>query len=236
MNLNTNYYKALGERYSKYSLDEFVKKAENSHLYILHKHYFIATTYYEEPKLTIIEDEYEENFFGCKYEGEVKEEFEIIKYCFHFDEEIDKSPQGEKIILDTFSLKNKFPDEDICDLFFRLYDNPDNESNFSSLEAKYMDVWKYSITEAERSDYLFGPELIIEGELYDLVQYEDYPYLTEPGPFKILKYKTGDYEDVYLEYGDPWSRTSVDFKTKGLNHLQTGFQEIYENIKEYGKK
>ena len=236
MKLHPNYKKALEERYSRYSLDEFVKKADNSHLYILHKHSFNASIYYEEPKLTIIKDEYEENFGGCKYEGEVKEEFEIIKYCFHFDEEIDKSPQGEKIILDTFSLKNKFPDEDICELFFRLYDNPDNESNFSSLEAKYMDVWKYSITEAIRSDYLFGPELICEGDFNISDQYEDYPYLVDPGPFKILKYKTGDYEDVYLEYGDPSLMIFVDFKTKGLNHLQTGFQEIYKNIKKYGKK
>ena len=67
-------------------------------------------------------------------------------------------------------------------------------------------------------------------------QFEEYPYLECSAHYPILNAESGEYEDVYLEYGDPWSRTSVDFKTKGLNHLQTGFQEIYKNIKEYGKK
>ena len=76
-------------------------------MYIENKLTFIARTFYEEPKMTIIRDEYEESYYGAKYEGKVKEEFEIIKYGYHFDREIDKSPIGKEILSKTFALKDK---------------------------------------------------------------------------------------------------------------------------------
>ena len=78
MKLHPNYKEALEKRYSRHSLNEFVKEAEDSHLYIENKLTFIARTFYEEPKMTIIRDEYEESYYGAKYEGKVKEEFEIM--------------------------------------------------------------------------------------------------------------------------------------------------------------
>ena len=43
--------------------------------------------------------------------GIIPNKFEIIKYCYYFDGAIDKSPEGEKIILDTFSSINKYPNK-----------------------------------------------------------------------------------------------------------------------------
>ena len=129
MKLHPNYKKALEKRYSKYSLDEFVKKAKNSHLYSQHKNYYNAFIFDGEPKETIVKDEYDENYIGYKYEGKIKEEFQIIKYCYYFDNAIDISPEGEKIILDTFSLMSKYPDKDYYDLFHnKVYEDQDNES------------------------------------------------------------------------------------------------------------
>ena len=79
MKLHPNYNKAINKRYSRYSLDEFVKKAENYHLYSQHKNYYNAFIFHGEPKEKIVKDEYDENYIGYKYEGKIKEKFEIIK-------------------------------------------------------------------------------------------------------------------------------------------------------------
>ena len=237
MKLHPNYKKALEKRYSKYSLDEFVKKAKNSHLYSQHKNYYNAFIFDGEPKETIVKDEYDENYIGYKYEGKIKEEFQIIKYCYYFDNAIDISPEGEKIILDTFSLMSKYPDKDYYDLFHnKVYEDQDNESNFLTLENAFMDLWEYSISKADSMENIFGQELICEGDFNIIDQYESNNYLQEPGPFKILNINTGDYEDVYLEYDYPSFINYILFKTKGLNELDEYSEDIYQNIKSFGVK
>ena len=237
MKLHPNYKKALEERYSRHSLNEFVKEAEDSHLYIENKRTFIARTFYEEPKHTIIRDEYEENFYGHKYEGKVKEEFEIIRYGYHFDREIDKSAIGEEILLETFALKNKNQDKNLYDLHqevLYMYDG----KYFDAIIEDYFDTWSYTISKAwgYENEKSYGPELICEGDFDVLDQYEGYPYLQEPGPFKILKAENGDYDDIYLEYDDHSYMNFCLCKPKGLNHSGERYIEIFENIKKYGKK
>ncbi len=236
MKLHPNYKKALEKRYSHYSLDEFVKKAENSHLYSQHKNYYNAFIFHGEPKEKIVKDEYDENYIGYKYEGKIKEKFEIIKYCYYFDGAIDKSPEGEKIILDTFSSINKYPDKDYNELFInKVYEDQDNESNFFKLEEAFMDLWEYSISKADGMENIFGQELICEGDFNIIDQYESNDYLQEPGPFKILNINTGDYEDVYLEYQYPSFINYILFKTKGFERLDDHSKDIYENIKAINK-
>ena len=237
MKLHPNYKKALEERYSRYSLNEFVKEAEDSHLYIENKQTFIARTFYEEPKVTIIRDEYEENYYGGKYEGKVKEEFEIIKYGYHFDREIDKSSIGEEILLETFALKNKYPNEDLYSLHQKVC-SMDDDKYFDAIEGGYVDSWSYTITEAwgYENEESYGPELICQGDFNFSYQYKEYPYLENGNPFSILNAESGQYEDVYLEFADHSYMNFCLCKPKGLNHSGERYIEIFENIKKYGKK
>ncbi len=238
MKLHPNYIKAFEKRYSRYSLNEFVKEAEDSHLYIENKQTFIARTFYEEPKMTIIRDEYEESYCGAKYEGKVKEEFEIIKYGYHFDREIDKSDIGEEILLETFALKNKNPNKDLYDLHQEvLYMN--DGKYFDAIIDNYFDTWSYTISKAEgyENEESYGPELICEGDFNVSDQYEDYPYLQiHSNPFKILNAESGQYEDVYLEYDYHSYMNFCLCKPKGLNHTGERYIEIFENIKKFGKE
>ena len=238
MKLHPNYKKALEERYSSYSLNEFIKEAEDSHLYIENKLTFIARTFYEEPKMTIIRDEYEESYYGAKYEGKVKEEFEIIKYGYCFDREIDKSSIGKEILIETFALKNKHPNKDLYDLHQEVLEM-NNGQYFDEIVDRYIDSWSYTITKAEgyENEESYGPELICEGDFNVSDQYEDYPYLEiHSNPFKILNAESGQYEDVYLEYDYHSYINSCLCKPKGLNHSGERYIEIFKNIKKYGKK
>ena len=237
MKLHPNYEKALEERYSRYSLNEFVKEAEDSHLYIENKQTFIARIFYEEPKLTSIRDIREENYYGSKYEGKVKEEFEIIRYGYHFDREIDKSSIGEEILLETFALKNKYPNEDLYYLHQKVC-YMDDDKYFNAIVGDYEDSWSYTITKAEGwgKEKSYGPELISEEDFNIRDQFEEYPYLEGTGHHPILNAESGEYEDVYLEYADHSFMNFCLCKPKGLNDSGERYIEIFENIKKYGKK
>jgi hypothetical protein len=242
MKLHPNYKKALEERYSTYSLNEFIKEAEDSQLYIENTQTFIARTFYEEPKVTIIRDEYEEYYYGHKYEGKVKEEFEIIKYGYHFDREIDKSPLGKEILSKTFALKDKLKDKHPEWGFYNFHQEVlymDDCKYFGAIEDDYIDSWSYTITKSEGwvKEKSYGPELICQGDFNFSYQYENYPYL-EMGnnPFIILNAESGQYEDVYLEFADDSYMNFCNCKPKGLNHSGERYIEIFENIKKYGKK
>ena len=144
-------------------------------------------------------------------------------------------PNYEEILLETFALKNKYPNKDLYELHQEVLNMYDGKY-FDAIVDDYFDTWSYTITKCSEYGNSYGPEVICEGDFDVIDQYEEYPYLQEPGPFKILKAEDGDYDDIYLEYDDHSYMNFCLCKPKGLNHTGERYIEIFENIKKFGKE
>ena len=247
MRSHPNYIKALENKYSNKKYNEVFNNAKDIHLYFQYIKKWSCKIFNGEPKLSIIDQEsssgYSYSFY--KYEGDIKNDFIIEENYYCFDSNIDKSEEGEKIILDIFSLKNKNPKKSFYEIFDEYrekeWEKVNNESAVQILEDDYMDKdkWDINISIPITGNYEYGQE-VIEYDNFnipdknDVLDYDDdYTYLQQPGPFKLLNAKTGKWDNVYLEYGEvnhPW----LLFKSKGFDDLHEYSVDFYKNLEKYG--
>ena len=248
MELHPNYIRALEDKYSNKGFEETLKEAKNTHLYLRYKKVWNCKVFDGSPELEIINEEYREfSYSYYKYEGKIKNEFQVEQTFYFLNTSIDKAKSGKEIILDVYALKDKNPNQSLIDLYDRYYfKNEERPDNIQSLEDPSKIVYRrkteFIISESIGADY--GPEVICECN-FDITDYDDrggynhYAYLEEEGPFKFLNPYSGEWDDVYIEYEDnhPVTYCYLEWKPKGRDGFKKShFSEIYLNLKKHGKK